>query len=145
MLVLTGGYTAFSRKIASTDAGKAWLCNEWKLCKALSTDADTQALIDWLTEIYGNLAMVNYPYPTDFLAPLPGYPVREVCNHLNNMTLQEKDLVRAVFNAVSVYTNYTGKIKCNNVLQATPGLDANMWNFQVTQRKKYREQQQNNL
>lgn len=120
------------RKIAETDAGKAWLSQEWKLCKPLKTDADVQALTDWLTEIYGNVAMVNYPYPTNFLAPLPGFPVKALCSHLQNMTLQEKDLVRAIVKAVSVYTNFTGNTTCNDVQQATPGLNADMWDFQVT-------------
>lgn len=118
-------------KIASTDAGKTWLSAEWKLCQPLKTDNDTQSLIDWLTEIYGNAAMVNYPYPTDFLAPLPGHPVRVMCSHLTNASLQEKDLIRAIVKVISVYTNYTGTTKCNDVLQASPGLDAHMWDFQV--------------
>lgn len=80
--------------------------------------------------------MVNYPYPTNFLAPLPGHPIRVMCNHLTNMTLQEKDLIRAIFDAISVYTNYTGKTRCNDVLQATPGLDAHMWDFQVSKHKQ---------
>lgn len=108
------------------------MTNEWKLCTPLINDSDTQVLIDWLTAIYGDVAMVNYPYPTNFLAPLPANPVRAMCSHLNNMTLQEKDLTRALVKAISVYTNYTGTTTCNNILQDTPGLDAHMWYFQVS-------------
>lgn len=122
-------------KTASTDEGKTWLSTEWNLCQALKTDNDTQTFIDWLTEIYGNVAMVNYPYPTNFLATLPGNPVRAMCNHLTDMALQDKDLIRAIFNAISVYTNYTGTTQCNDVLKATPGLDAHMWDFQVSAHK----------
>jgi len=32
-------------------------------------------LKDFLQEIYIDLAMVNYPYETDFLMPLPGNPI----------------------------------------------------------------------
>lgn len=32
--------------------------------------------------MYTTLGMVNYPFPSDFLVPLPAYPVRVVCQYL---------------------------------------------------------------
>jgi len=57
------------------DDGKKWLSNTWKLCKPLKTAEDVKMLKDFLQEIYIDLAMVNYPYETDFLMPLPGNPI----------------------------------------------------------------------
>lgn len=33
----------------------------------------------WVRNSFASLAMVNYPYPASFLAPLPGYPVKTSC------------------------------------------------------------------
>jgi lysosomal Pro-X carboxypeptidase len=35
-------------------------------------------LEDWLSSAYSYLAMVDYPFASDFLMPLPAYPIREV-------------------------------------------------------------------
>lgn len=56
--------------------GKTWLSNEWKLCSPLLNNNDVSLLKDWISDVLVNLAMVNYPYPANFLAPLPGNPVK---------------------------------------------------------------------
>jgi lysosomal Pro-X carboxypeptidase len=48
----------------------------WKLCSPLKNDDDVLKLKEWISEVYVNLAMVNYPYSANFLAPLPGNPVK---------------------------------------------------------------------
>lgn len=57
------------------DAGKSWLSTTWKLCKPLKTSNDVKELKSWLSDVYTNLAMINYPYPTNFLAPVPANPI----------------------------------------------------------------------
>lgn len=47
---------------------------------------------EYLTDVYGNLAMVNYPYETSFLAPLPPNPVTQFCSYLNQ-TFDDAKLV----------------------------------------------------
>lgn len=56
--------------------GKAWLSHKWNLCSPLTNDNDVSTLKDWVSELYVNLAMINYPYPANFLTPLPGNPVK---------------------------------------------------------------------
>lgn len=119
------------RKITETDAGKQWLSTNWKLCKELKTNEDVDNLIEWAEDIYGNIAMVNYPYPTNFLAPIPAYPVRRVCEVLQDQSLVGKNLALAIINALSVFTNFTGTNKCIRTDSSSGAIDEAGWDFQV--------------
>lgn len=55
----------------------------WKLCEPVKNSTDVQALVDYLQTMYETLAMVNYPFDSDFLMPLPANPVRVACQYLN--------------------------------------------------------------
>lgn len=102
------------------------------MCRPLKNASDVKALKDWLSEVYGNLAMVNYPYPTSFLAPLPGYPVREFCKKFQNISANGKDLLKQLHESISVYFNYTGKEKCLNFDTTSQSLGAEVWDYQVS-------------
>jgi len=117
--------------ITNTDDGKAWLSSAWKLCSPLKKSDDVNKLKDYLNEVYANLAEVNYPYPSNFLAPLPGYPVKVFCKSLKKEELEGKKLLGALFNAVSVYFNYTGTAHCFNYSSAFTTIDDTMWNYQA--------------
>ena len=54
-----------------------------------------------------------------------------VCKHLRNTNLSEKSLLLSIFQAISVYTNYTGETKCNRIDDASPDLGAAGWNYQA--------------
>lgn len=56
--------------------GKAWLTENWKLCKPLQEDDDVMELKYWASDVYVALAMVNYPYEANFLAHLPANPIK---------------------------------------------------------------------
>ena len=47
----------------------------FKLCTPLTKKEEVKALKDYLNDVWGNLAMMDYPYETSFLKPLPGKPV----------------------------------------------------------------------
>ena len=116
--------------ITSNDQGKKWLSENWKLCQPLKNETDVKQLKSYLEDIYTNLAMVDYPYKANFLAPLPAYPVNAVCKHLTNESLADKDLLVAINNAINVFTNYTKETKCLSLNDSTPQLDAVGWPFQ---------------
>ena len=46
----------------------------FKTCKPVTKET-LNHLYGWVRNSFTDLAMMNYPYPSDLLAPLPGYPV----------------------------------------------------------------------
>ena len=66
-------------KLGSTKEGMNWLKEKFKLCQpAFNTTTDIANLKDYLNELWTNVAMMDYPYPTSFLMPLPGNPVEVI-------------------------------------------------------------------
>jgi len=54
------------------------------------------------------MAMVDYPYPTDFLTPMPGYPATFAAQFLNKTGAQtDQELSTSLYSVASVYYNYT--------------------------------------
>ncbi|XP_025411982.1 lysosomal Pro-X carboxypeptidase-like isoform X1 [Sipha flava] len=114
-----------------TAHGRDLISLRWKLCSPLKNDDDVLKLKEWISEVYVNLAMVNYPYSANFLAPLPGNPVKELCKPMKNHNEQTFKLLDSVFNGLNVYFNYTGTSTCLNISSSTPSLDAKGWGYQA--------------
>jgi len=51
------------------------LSSVFRLCPAVHSATDYRHLLLWLRNVFTVLAMMDYPYPTQFLAPLPAHPV----------------------------------------------------------------------
>jgi hypothetical protein len=49
------------------------------LCTPPVTGDDIDSIIGFVNGALGTMAMVNYPYPTDFINPMPAWPVNEAC------------------------------------------------------------------
>ncbi|KAJ8769350.1 hypothetical protein K2173_002554 [Erythroxylum novogranatense] len=105
--------------------GLAQLTETFRMCRELNS---TVALIDWLESAYSYLAMVDYPYPSAFMMPLPGHPIREVCRRIDNSP-DWASIPERIFEGVSVYYNYTGKVGCFELDDDPHGLDG--WNWQA--------------
>lgn len=65
------------KNFTSTETGRKFLNDEFKFCTAFNKTEDFETFYDYLQDVFGNLAMANYPFEAEFLAPLPSYPVRE--------------------------------------------------------------------
>ena len=62
--------------VLSTAGGLDFISKTFSLCKPIEDKYALSDMLDWLAGIYGNLAMVDYPYAASFLEPLPAWPVK---------------------------------------------------------------------
>ncbi|KAK2981234.1 hypothetical protein RJ640_030623 [Escallonia rubra] len=105
--------------------GLVELTKTFGLCRKLERSKD---LSDWLDSAYSYLAMANYPYPTEFLMPLPGNPIKEVCRKIDSCP-DGTSVLERVFEGVTVYYNYTGEVDCFELDDDPHGMDG--WNWQA--------------
>ncbi|KAL8160355.1 hypothetical protein V2J09_001892 [Rumex salicifolius] len=112
--------------VASKADGLLELTKTFRLCSTLKKVSD---LSGWLESAYSYLAMVNYPYPADFLKPLPGHPVKEVCRNIDAAT-DGHSILEKIFAGASVFYNYTGTVNCFEVGDDPHGMTSG-WNWQA--------------
>jgi pimeloyl-ACP methyl ester carboxylesterase len=93
---------------AKTRQGRQRIQADLKLCH-VPEDADPQDIADeihgWISGALETMVQYGYPYPTNFFAPVPGYPFRVACHNM----LQQDSGLRALTAAAQVYYNYTGQ------------------------------------
>lgn len=105
------------RRIASTKKGINWIKSTFQLCP---DDPEKQFDIDyffsWIGVIYSVLAMTDYPMESGFLKEKPAFPIREFCREMPSSKVEDKKLIQAIYNGLSIsYLNYTGSTKCNSL------------------------------
>ncbi|CAF0897352.1 unnamed protein product [Didymodactylos carnosus] len=91
------------------------LTDLFHFCKPLK---NVDELKDWLIDMYGNFAMVDYPYETSFLSELPAYPIRVFCSNVTQTPMiknDDVDIIQHIIKGVNVYFNYTGKTECFDI------------------------------
>uniref|UniRef100_A0A1I8MB15 Lysosomal Pro-X carboxypeptidase n=2 Tax=Musca domestica TaxID=7370 RepID=A0A1I8MB15_MUSDO len=120
------------KQLASSDDGKKKLNAAFKFCEPIKAEGDLNKFFDYLEDVYGNLAMANYPYANDFLSPLPPYPVRQFCSYLQTPVSGDK-LLDGMQQAINVYFNFTGATKCLDYTSAydPSSIGGNAWEIQT--------------
>jgi len=101
--------------LSKTREGLEQLTSIFKVCSPLTAN-DIEHLILWAENSFGTLAMVDYPEPADFIAPLPAWPVNVACGYLlkNNGNSTQK-LMGLAEAAGLFYNGTTGKLRCFDI------------------------------
>uniref|UniRef100_A0A5B7BS65 Putative lysosomal Pro-X carboxypeptidase n=1 Tax=Davidia involucrata TaxID=16924 RepID=A0A5B7BS65_DAVIN len=105
--------------------GLLQLTKTFHLCRKLEK---TEDLSNWLDSAYSYLGMVNYPYPANFIMPLPANPIKEVCRKIDDCP-DGTSVLERIFEGVSVFYNYTGAADCFQLDDDPHGMDG--WNWQA--------------
>uniref|UniRef100_A0A158PCH5 Peptidase_S9 domain-containing protein n=1 Tax=Angiostrongylus cantonensis TaxID=6313 RepID=A0A158PCH5_ANGCA len=101
------------RNLAQTAHGRSYLNELFHLEEKsrLASEEGYKFLSNYIKDVFEIMAKVNYPYPSKFLTALPGWPVKEACKFLRNVSHSDQDAARQLFEVVNLYYNYTGTTK----------------------------------
>ena len=106
------------------------------LCAVPTSAAEVNSLIGTIDGSLGTMAMVDYPYPTSFVEPLPAYPVNASCQAAQaawDANPGENQALYAIAAAGTVFYNYAGQLDCLDVSVSSQGggLDDSGWSVQA--------------
>ncbi|KAL7595440.1 uncharacterized protein LOC111892143 [Lactuca sativa] len=112
---------------ASSHGGLELLRKSFHICKNYISGGYLEG---WLETAFTYASMTDYPTPSDFLAPLPAFPVKQMCKAIDNPTLGN-DTFAKLYHAANVYYNYTGDVKCFDLNDNSDPHDLGGWQWQA--------------
>jgi len=103
------------------------------LCKYSDEALNMTSFVDLLRNGYTYMVMTDYPYPAEFLSPMPAWPVNKSCEAFANYnaSTEETDLFAMLNQSAHVYFNWENKTDfCYNLndTSGTGTLAAGGWN-----------------
>jgi hypothetical protein len=108
------------------------LSQAFRTCKPITDAKGVAALLGWLKNAYTYLAMTDYAYPTDFLSPLPAWPVSVACDAVVN-SANGSDWLGIMRASAGVFYNSTGTYRCADLTENSfiPKELAIVWFYQT--------------
>lgn len=99
------------------------LKKSFKLC-------DSKPVEYWLQTAFVYTAMTDYPTPSNFLNPLPAYPIRQMCKAIDDPTIGH-DTFAKLYGAANIYYNSSGTATCFNLSDHSDPHGLAMWTWQA--------------
>ncbi|KAL4182982.1 hypothetical protein AMTRI_Chr11g95910 [Amborella trichopoda] len=85
------------------------------------------SLTNWLERAFIYTAMTDYPVPSSFLAPLPAFPIKQMCKAVDDAG---DELFIGIYEAANIFYNYTEDSMCFNLSDNSDPHGLNGWGFQ---------------
>ncbi|KAF4396923.1 hypothetical protein F8388_004891 [Cannabis sativa] len=115
---------------AKTSKGINLLRKSFKLCKNYEYIGDY--LESWLSTAFVYTAMTDYPTPSNFLNPLPAYPVKQMCKAIDNpKSGRNSNTFEKVYGAANIYYNYSGTATCFDLEDNSDPHGLSEWSWQA--------------
>ncbi|KAI6696478.1 hypothetical protein NL676_016597 [Syzygium grande] len=92
-----------------------------------SMDADY--LKGWLETALVCTAMTDYPTPSNFLNPLPAYPVKQMCKEIDDPSKGDDDFSK-LYSAANIYYNCSGSVSCFDLMDDSDPHGPDGWSWQ---------------
>nr|XP_061804156.1 dipeptidyl peptidase 2-like [Nerophis lumbriciformis] len=111
--------------------------NAFKLCKRPSSAQDIHQLNGLLRNAFTLMAMLDYPYSTQFMGSLPANPVKVGCETMlrgSDLLANLRDTAAIVYNSTGLLTcldAYTLYVECADPTGCGLGFDSMAWDYQA--------------
>lgn len=93
-----------------------------------NVSADLSSVQGFLYTAWVYMAMTDYPYPANFLEPMPANPVKTACDAMDALP-EGSDILARVVAGANVYYNGTGEVSCFDFGSDPHGLG--LWSWQA--------------
>lgn len=112
---------------AKQTGGLDLLRNSFRICKNY---INVDALESWLYTAYTYTAMTDYPTPSNFLNPLPAFPIKQMCKAIDDPK-KGNNTFEKLYGAAKIYYNYTGNVKCFDLSHHPDPHGLSEWSWQA--------------
>ncbi|KAJ1394545.1 Peptidase S28 [Sesbania bispinosa] len=124
--VLKGSWKLIEN-MANKHKGEEQLRKSFRICK---NNTGIEGLEGWLQTALIYTAMTDYPTPSNFLNPLPAYPVRKMCEAVDSSVTENNTLAK-LYAVANIFYNYTGSATCFDLEDNSDPHDLGGWQWQA--------------